>query len=171
MQQRMNNKVCKRERHMPIEAKATDRLPQFEARNEKGRKISSSDFIGKTVVVFFYLKDDTSACTQEACLFRDTMKHFLQKNVLILGISPDSDESHKQFAQKHALNFSIISDPDLSIASLFGATEKGSDGQVRLVRSTFLVDSRGKIIWKEQPVALDGHISRVLDAISNTTKK
>lgn len=146
---------------------AASRLPSFEGKNEKGQTISSMQLIGKKVLVYFYLKDETSICTQEACELQNSMNVFKAKNVHVLGISPDSEESHRAFSQKHKLNFPLISDPDLTIASLFGAVEKGADGHLKLVRATFLVDSAGRIVWKEQPVSIEGHLERIMNAINS----
>lgn len=162
----MYDNLTHKENGMSIHQTAT-RLPSFEGKNEKGQTLSSLQLIGRKVLIYFYLKDDTSICTEEACSLKNSMNIFRTKNVQVIGISPDSEESHQLFSKKHGLNFPLISDPDLTIASLFGAVETGADNRPKLVRATFLVDSAGRVVWKEQPVSIEGHIERILKALES----
>lgn len=155
---------------MSVHQTAT-KMPFFEGHNEKGQPISSSQLAGRTLLIYFYIKDDTSICTQESCQLQSQLQVLQAKNVQVLGISPDSEASHLEFSKKYGLCFSLISDPDLTIASLFGAIEKGEEGKIKPVRATFLVDSAGRIIWKEQPVHIEGHLERIMNAIDTLKKK
>lgn len=148
--------------------KVGSQTPAFSALDYEGMEINNEDLLGTPYVLYFYPKDDTPGCTKEACSFRDTLETFDDLNIPILGVSPDSAESHSKFAEKYNLDFPLICDEKLELAKKFGATEeKEIDGQKKLaiVRTTYLIDSEGKIRWIEQPVAVDGHIERILEAI------
>ncbi|MCG6156987.1 thioredoxin-dependent thiol peroxidase [Rubinisphaera margarita] len=128
-------------------------------------KIKLSQFKGeKNVVLYFYPKDDTPGCTTEACSFRDNLSTFDQADTVVLGISPDSVESHEKFTDKFSLPFPLLADEDHAIAEKYGVwVEKNSFGQKRMgvQRSTFLIDKNGKIaaIWPK--VKVDGHVEEV----------
>ena len=90
--------------------------PDFTANDQDGKAVSLSDFRGKKVILYFYPKDDTPGCTKEACSFRDAFEELKRSRVTVLGISPDSIASHKKFATKYQLLFTLLSDPDHAIA-------------------------------------------------------
>jgi peroxiredoxin Q/BCP len=124
--------------------------------------------IGQIYVLYFYPKDDTPGCTAQACQFRDAKILFDEVETKILGVSPDSENSHEKFSQKYQLNFTLLSDPSLEICHLFGVwQEKKIFGKTTMgvVRSTFIVDTQGIIQWMETPVRVEGHAERVLQAI------
>lgn len=144
--------------------KIGDSIPSFKAKDFEGEPITKEDLLGAPFVIYFYPKDDTPGCTQEACSFRDLMESFDDMNVMVVGVSPDSPESHQKFMEKHELNFPLISDKDFALSKSFGAV-KEKDGSLSVQRSTFLCDEEGVVQWVESPVQVDGHVERVLDAI------
>ena len=126
-----------------------------------------SDFRGKKVVLYFYPKDNTSGCTQEACDFRDNYNRLTSKAVVI-GVSPDSIASHKKFQEKQGLNFILLSDPEHILAEKFGAWgEKSMYGKkyFGIIRSTFILDEQGKIEKEWRKVKVKGHVEEVLESI------
>ena len=89
------------------------KAPNFTLTNENGEQISLSNYLGQKVVVYFYPKDNTPGCTKQACAFRDAYDGFKEQNIIVIGISKDSEKSHANFIQKHNLNFILLSDPNL----------------------------------------------------------
>lgn len=139
-------------------------IPDFEAQDFEGNPVRKEDFLGGPFVIYFYPKDDTPGCTQEACEFRDLMDSFDDLDVMIVGVSPDNAESHQKFMEKHHLNFPLISDENGAMAKKFGVAED-VNGKLTYIRSTFLCDPDGIIDWVESPVKIEGHVERILDAI------
>lgn len=142
--------------------------PDFEMESDDKGTIKLSDYKGKTLVFYFYPKDDTSGCTKEACGFRDNMDELANSNVEIVGVSPDSIESHKKFRDKHNLNFTLASDPDNQVAEAYGAWgEKNMYGRkyMGIIRSTFLIDKEGKIAQTWYKVRVPNHVENVKKAI------
>jgi len=131
-------------------------------------KVSLSDFSGKTVVLYFYPKDDTPGCTTEACDFRDSEKRLLDRGIVVLGISKDSPASHEKFRKKYGLNFPLLSDPDGVICQAYGVIkEKTMYGIKRMGidRSTFVIGPDGSLIKVFRGVKVAGHVAAVLEAI------
>lgn len=115
--------------------------------NGQEKEFSLSDFKGQKVVLYFYPKDNTSGCTQEACDFRDNFNRLTSKAVVI-GVSPDSIKSHLKFKENHSLNFMLLSDPEHKLSEAFGAWgEKSMYGRkyFGIIRSTFILDENGEI--------------------------
>ena len=134
--------------------------------NEK--EFSFSDYKGQNVILYFYPKDDTPGCTVEACDFRDNINRLTSKAVVI-GVSPDNNESHKKFQKKHGLNFILLSDPEHKLMSKFGAFgEKNMYGKKveGVIRSTFLIDKNGVLKHKWEKVKVEGHVDKVLDELN-----
>lgn len=126
-----------------------------------------ADFAGKKVVLYFYPKDNTSGCTQEACAFRDNYNRLLSKAVVI-GVSPDSIKSHIGFQQKQNLNFILLSDPEHKLSEAFGVwKEKSMYGRkyMGIERSTFILDEQGKIVREWRKVKVPGHVDDVLKCL------
>jgi peroxiredoxin Q/BCP len=148
--------------------KEGDRAPDFTLGTQDGKTISLKDLRGKSVVLYFYPKDDTPGCTREACAFRDTQSLIKRAGAVVLGVSPDSVDSHERFRSKHRLNFSLLADPEKSVAKKYGAFgEKVLYGKkvVGMIRSTFVIDGQG-IVRKVFPrVRVDGHAEHVLEAL------
>jgi peroxiredoxin Q/BCP len=148
--------------------KVGDPIPSFTAMDHEGFELSHEDLIGSPFVLYFYPKDDTPGCTKEACSFRDNMDRLDELDAVVIGVSPDSSESHNKFIDKHQLNFTLLCDETLELAHLFGAIkEKEVSGKksVGILRSTFVVDSNGIVRWIEQPVNVEGHADRVIEAV------
>jgi peroxiredoxin Q/BCP len=146
--------------------------PAFTLTADDGSKVRLSDFKGQPVVLYFYPKDDTPGCTREACAFRDQRGEFQKLGAAVLGISADSIESHVEFRDKFQLNFPLLVDADHKVAEAYGAwREKNMYGKksMGIQRSTFVIDSTGKVgrVWRA--VKVDGHDEQVLAAIVNLT--
>ena len=142
--------------------------PHFSGLSDTQNTIKLDDFKGKTLVLYFYPKDDTPGCTLEACGFRDTQETFKALGAEIVGVSKDSVESHQAFKKKHAISFPLIADADSKICDAYGVIkEKNRDGKtyMGIERSTFLIDQQGIIrqVWRE--VSVPGHIDELLDTI------
>ena len=145
-----------------------DRAPAFKLKNQDGEIISLSDLKGKPVVLYFYPKDDTSGCTKEACNFRDEFPKFGKLNAEIIGISADSVDSHKKFADKHKIPFNLLADEKKEIVEKYGVwKEKNMYGRkyMGIERTTFIIDANGKISKIFPKVKVDGHNQEVMDAL------
>lgn len=130
-----------------------NKAPDFTLSDKDGNNVSLSDFRGKKVVLYFYPKDNTPGCTRQACAFAGLYGEFKKKNVEVIGISKDSVASHQKFAEKHGLNFVLLSDPELTAIKAYGVwQEKKLYGKIGLgvVRTTFIIDENG-IIEKVMP--------------------
>jgi thioredoxin-dependent peroxiredoxin len=124
------------------------KAPDFEGIDQNGKTIKLSDYKGKKIVLYFYPKDDTPGCTAEACNLRDNWNTFLNKGFVVIGVSPDSEKSHKKFAEKYSLPFPIISDVEKKILNDYGAWgEKKLYGKsyMGVLRTTFIIGETGKI--------------------------
>ncbi|WP_291950325.1 thioredoxin-dependent thiol peroxidase [Campylobacter sp.] len=145
-----------------------DRAPWFELLNPDGIKISLKDFIGKKVILYFYPKDNTPGCTLEACDFTKFYDEFLSKNVVIIGISPDSTKSHENFIQKYNLKHILLSDCEKEVSKAYGVWGlKKNYGKVYegLIRSTFVLDENGIIKNIYKNVKTKDHALRVLNEL------
>jgi len=140
----------------------------FSLDTDGGGKVTLKDFVGKPLVLYFYPKDDTSGCTKEALDFTAKAAAFKKLGATVVGISKDSVAAHDKFKKKHKLSVILASDPEGKIINAYGSwVEKSMYGRkyMGIERSTFLVDSKGKIarIWRK--VRVPGHVEEVLDAI------
>ena len=139
--------------------------PNFTLKDSRGREISLSDFLGKRVVVYFYPRDNTPGCNRQACAFASAYEGFRSRDVVVIGISRDSTESHRKFAEKHNLPFILLSDPDLEAISAFGVwQEKKMYGKASMgvLRSSFIIDREGKIERIMYGVKPDTNASEIL---------
>jgi thioredoxin-dependent peroxiredoxin len=128
--------------------KEGQQAPIFEGTDQDGRKIKLSDLKGKKIVLYFYPKDDTPGCTAEACNLRDNYDDLLKKGFAVIGVSPDSEKSHRGFIKKYSLPFPLVADPEKKILNLYGAYgEKIMYGKkvTGVIRSTFIIDENGTI--------------------------
>jgi len=140
--------------------------PSFDLTDEKGEHVSSSSLAGKPYLLYFYPKDDTPGCTKEACDIRDNFARFGQQGLRVLGVSPDSEQSHAKFGKKYGLPFTLLSDPDKALANAYGVWgEKDNYGKkyMGIIRSSFLVGPDGLIKKAYRKVRVDGHVAAVLD--------
>ena len=156
-----------------------DSVPHFIAIATNTQSLQLQDYVGKNVLLYFYPKDNTSGCTQQAQDFRDYNAQFNALNTIILGVSRDSLRSHQNFKAKQALPFDLISDGDESLCQLFDVMKlKNMYGkQVRgIERSTFLINDKGVLIHEWRKVKVPNHCLAVLDflkamSVSNNTQK
>jgi peroxiredoxin Q/BCP len=131
------------------ELKIGDQAPDFETVNDQNEKVKLSDFRGKKVVMYFYPKDNTPGCTQQACGFRDSYPQIQAKDAVVLGVSPDSAKSHTSFRSKFELPFPLLVDSDHKIAEAYGVwQEKSMYGRkyMGILRSHFVIDGNGNIV-------------------------
>lgn len=148
--------------------KVGDKAPEFSLIGDNGEKISLKDYKGKKVVLYFYPKDMTSGCTQEACDFRDSIKKFEKKNTVVIGVSPDDTKSHNKFKDKYELPFTLLSDETKEMLNDYGVwQEKSMYGRkyMGVVRTTFIIDEKGKIEKIYDKVKVPGHIEEILKEI------
>lgn len=139
--------------------------PVFKGKNQDGKWISLNDFIGKKVILYFYPKDDTPGCTAEACNLRDNYENLLSEGFAIIGVSPDNEKSHLRFRQKNKLPFSLIADPEKNIIMAYGAWgEKSMYGKKYegVLRTTFIIDEKGKIFKIISKVDTKNHTAQIL---------
>ena len=144
------------------------KAPAFTLTADDGKKMKLSDLKGSPVVLYFYPKDDTPGCTKEACAFRDRQADMEQLGAKVLGVSPDTVESHVKFRDKFDLNFPLLADPDHAVAEKYGAwREKNMYGKksMGVQRSTYLIDADGKVAKVWQRVQVDGHDDAVIEAL------
>jgi peroxiredoxin Q/BCP len=124
------------------------KAPDFSTTDQDGQKVALKDFRGKKVVLYFYPKDDTPGCTVEACSFRDNLSEFEKLNAVVLGVSTDGEASHKRFAEKYQLPFTLLADPDKKLVQAYGAWgEKKNYGRTYMGthRITYVIDEKGKV--------------------------
>lgn len=145
-----------------VELKVGGPAPYFTAVDDQGKNISLGDFQGKTVILYFYPKDDTPGCTVEAKGFRDYFGDFQKREVVILGVSYDSQVSHRRFKERYRLPYYLIVDKDKKIAESYGV-----GGEFFANRETFLIDPEGKILKIYRNVNPSGHAEEILQGLGN----
>ena len=144
------------------------KAPEFTLSDSQGNNISLSDFRGRKVVLYFYPKDNTPGCTRQACAFAAAYNGFKEKNAQVIGISRDSTESHRKFAEKHSLPFILLSDPLLDAIQKYGVwQEKKLYGKVSMgvVRTTFIIDENGNIERIMPKVKPDTNAQEILEIL------
>ncbi len=148
-----------------------DQAPPFVLLDSCGSEVSSEQFKGSNLVIYFYPRDNTPGCTIEACGFRDMHAEILNTGTQVVGISPDSPSSHVKFINKHRLPFPLLSDPDGGVMSQYGAYRDNALRTVKLlrvVRSTVLIDANGIVVRHWEKVKMKdyrNHAAHVLEAI------
>jgi peroxiredoxin Q/BCP len=153
---------------MGAEVLVGKQAPEFSLRDETGKTATLKSFRGKPLVLYFYPKDDTPGCTKEACDFRDSITCLRKAGAVILGVSLDGSESHRQFIAKHRLPFSLLCDEDATVSKVFGVyKEKNMYGKKYwgIERSTFVIDETGILKAIFRKVKVDGHVDEVLAAL------
>lgn len=137
-----------------------DTAPNFTVKDTNGNTVSLSDYAGKTVVLYFYPKDDTPGCTKEACSFRDNYADYQGKDVVVFGVSMDNETSHKAFTDKYSLNFPLLADTDGSLTKAYDV-----DGGGYSKRVTYVIDGSGKIAKVYTTINTATHASDILAEI------
>jgi thioredoxin-dependent peroxiredoxin len=149
--------------------KEGQKAPAFTLPSTEG-DVSLGDYLGKPVVLYFYPRDNTPGCTREACQFQDHLSKLKKRGVVVLGVSPDSLESHQRFRTQHKLRFPLLADPAKKVATTYGAFgEKTMYGKkvMGMIRSTFLIDGNGVVRKVFPRVKVDGHVDQVLAALDS----
>jgi thioredoxin-dependent peroxiredoxin len=142
--------------------------PDFELTSDEGDQVKLSQFRGKPVVLYFYPRDDTPGCTTQACGIRDSFDDFTERGAVVLGVSPDEETAHVKFKEKYGLPFTLLADPDHTVSELYGVWgERKYMGRtyMGIERSTFLIDSEGRVAKVMRKVKPDTHVERVLEAL------
>lgn len=142
-----------------------DRMPEFEVKDQDGNVVSSKDLLGKKTVIYFYPKDNTSGCTAEACNLRDNYEALLARGYNVVGVSKDSSASHKKFAQKYELPFTLLADTSTQMLQAFGAWgEKKMYGKTVMgtLRRTFIFDENGILTEIIEKVDTANHADQIL---------
>jgi thioredoxin-dependent peroxiredoxin len=150
--------------------KPGDTAPDVTAKDETGKTVKLSDLKGKSVVLYFYPKDDTPGCTAEACSFRDNYAAVKKKGAVILGVSKDGAASHVKFKEKYDLPFPLLADEDLKVIKAYGAWGKKSlygREYMGVFRSTYVIGPDGKIKAAFPKVKVNGHEKEVLEALGS----
>jgi peroxiredoxin Q/BCP len=153
--------------------KEKDKAPLFSLRSDEGHSVSLKDFLGKTVILYFYPKDMTPGCTQEACDFRDSFPKFKKGKVEIIGISKDSVERHQKFKEKYALPFLLLSDEEGEVCKAYGVWQKKSlygKSFMGIVRTTFVIDPKGVISKIYPKVKVKDHVKDISNFLTGKTK-
>jgi peroxiredoxin Q/BCP len=150
-----------------------DAAPDFTLPGDDGKDHSLSDFAGKTLILYFYPKDLTPGCTTQACEFRDESPALKKRGALVVGVSPDSIKLHEKFKTKHELNFLLLSDEGSKVAKAYGAYgDKVLYGRKYkgIIRSTFVIDKKGKLISIERKVSPKGHAAQVAESLAKSLR-
>lgn len=145
--------------------KPGDKMPFFEVMDQDGNKVTSDDLKGKKTIIYFYPKDNTSGCTAEACNLRDNYEALTAKGYNVVGVSKDSAASHKRFAEKHELPFTLLADTSLQMLQDFGAWgEKKMYGKTVMgtIRKTFIFDENGILTEIIEKVDTKNHAAQIL---------
>jgi len=148
--------------------KEGEAAPDFALRDAGGHEVRLSELRGRRVALYFYPKDDTPGCTKQACSLRDSAVELKERGIEVIGISPDSEQSHRQFADKYGLPFTLLSDPGHEVADLYGAwgerVNYAGRRVVGILRTTFLIDEEGVVEKVLDKVDVEAHAGEVLAA-------
>lgn len=156
-----------------MKLKIGDMAPNFTSVTSDMSEFSLESLKGKWIVLYFYPKDNTPGCTNEACNFRDNMSRITSLGVEVIGISPDTPKSHQGFINKYNLNFKLLSDENKEICNLYGVLgEKTMFGKKvsGVIRSTFIIDDKGVIRYIFPKVKVEGHVDEVINKINELKK-
>ncbi|MED1749872.1 MULTISPECIES: thioredoxin-dependent thiol peroxidase [Bacillus] len=143
-------------------------VPDIELTGDKGEKVKLSDFKGKHIVLYFYPKDMTPGCTTEACDFRDRHQSFAELDAVIIGVSPDSQDKHQKFKEKHDLPFLLLVDDEQKLSEAFGVWKlKKNFGKeyMGIERSTFLINKEGTLVKEWRKVKVKDHVEEALEEL------
>lgn len=152
-----------------LKLKVGDKAPYFEGLNQEKKKISLNDFKGKKLILYFYPKDNTPGCTAESCNLSDNYEMWLDKGYDVVGVSPDSEKSHANFAEKYGLKFNLIADTEKEILQNYGVwAEKSMYGRkyIGVLRTTFVIDENGIISAIYEKVNTKDHTNQILESLN-----
>ena len=144
------------------------KAPAFSLKDQEGKTHSLADYAGKSVILYFYPKDDTPGCTTETCEFRDLLPKFKTSKAVVLGASILDETSKAKFAAKHHVNFPLLADADHAVSEKYGVwQEKSNYGKtyMGIVRTTYLIGPDGKVARRWDKVKVEGHAEEVLEAL------
>jgi peroxiredoxin Q/BCP len=142
--------------------------PDFELGTDEGKRVRLSDLRGQPIVLYFYPKDDTPGCTVQASEIRDDWSAFEERGAVVLGVSPDDEDSHAKFKSKYSLPFTLLADPDHRVADQYGVwgeREYAGKKYMGINRSTFVIDREGRVAKTLYGVKPQGHAEKVLAAL------
>ena len=145
------------------------KAPSFTLTDQAGKTHKLADYAGQPVVLYFYPKDDTPGCTQQACDFRDDLPRFKKSKAVVLGVSILDEKSKAKFASKHGISFPLLADADHQVAEKYGVwQEKSRYGRkyMGIARTTYVIDAGGKVARRWDNVRVPGHVQEVFDAVS-----
>lgn len=148
--------------------KPGDKAPDFKLKSDDNNEVSLKDFRGKKIILYFYPKDNTSGCTAEACSFRDSFIKITRKSTVVIGISKDSTESHRNFKKKYNLPFQLLSDESTEILKKYNVwKEKSMYGRkyFGIERTTYIIDENGVITNIFNKVRVNGHVEEILKCL------
>jgi len=151
--------------------KKGDKAPDFTVNDQDGNPLSLSDFKGKKVILFFYPKDDTPTCTEESCNLRDNYALLKKEGFVVLGISPDNEKKHRKFIEKFTLPYPLLADTEKTVNNLYGTWgEKMLYGRKYMgtLRTTFVIDEKGKILAVIDKVDAKDHAGQILETLKNS---
>lgn len=146
------------------------KAPDFKLVDSKGKVCQLSDYLGKWVVLYFYPKDGTPGCTVEACSLRDSRDEIAALGAEIIGVSKDDATSHDKFKAKYSLNFTLLTDPEAQVIKSYGAWGKKIYGREGILRKTFIIDPKGKIVKVYERVVPVGHGGKILEDLRKLIK-
>jgi peroxiredoxin Q/BCP len=145
------------------------KAPAFALKDQHGTLHRASDYAGRPLILYFYPKDDTPGCTQEACEFEERLPAFTRQKAAVLGVSILDEKSKAKFATKHSLTFPLLADPDHAVSEQYGVwQEKARYGRkyMGIARTTYLIDATGKVAKRWDKVKVDGHVDEVTEALA-----
>ncbi len=145
-----------------------EQAPDFTLPDEAGDPIQLKDLKGQQVILYFYPKDNTPGCTKEACGFRDARAKVAKAKAVVVGVSLDGQDAHQRFIEKYNLPFTLLSDTDATVSKLYGVyKQKNMYGKKYwgIERSTFIIDTQGRLKAIFRKVKVDGHVEEVLAAL------
>jgi peroxiredoxin Q/BCP len=148
------------------------KAPAFSLKDQAGQTHALADYAGRPVVLYFYPKDDTPGCTTEACAFQDNLPKFVKSKAVVLGVSVLDEKSKAKFADKYALTFLLLADPDHAVIEKYGVwQEKSMYGRkyMGVARVTYLIGADGKVVRRWDGVKVNGHAEEVLAAVAEAT--
>ncbi|HJM27667.1 MAG: thioredoxin-dependent thiol peroxidase [Acidimicrobiales bacterium] len=162
---------------MPLKAKPLEcgeKAPAFQSKTFSGEKIKLSDYLGNYTALYFYPKDNTPGCTNQACNLQTNLSQLKKRKISIIGVSPDKNESHEKFTEKHGLDFPLIADPEHKIIEKYGVWgEKKNYGKtyMGLHRTTFLINPKGKIVHVFSRPKTKEHAEEILAKVKELQQK